>query len=47
MHESFEFCTVKHVNRDFNVVAHELAQLDGERNHHACGMGFPPLLCLC
>ena len=25
--DSFEFCIFKHVSRDFNVVAHELAQL--------------------
>ena len=33
--DSFEFCIFKHVSRDFNVVAHELAQL-ARREESTC-----------
>ena len=33
--DSFEFCILKHVSRDFNVVAHELAQL-ARRDESSC-----------
>ena len=40
--ESFEFCSFKHVNRDFNVVAHELAQLARNEESSCLWYGVPP-----
>ena len=45
MSESFEFCSSKHVNRDFNVVAHELAQLARSEESSCLWYGvFPPVV---
>ncbi|KAK7849904.1 putative ribonuclease h protein [Quercus suber] len=40
--ESFEFCTFQHVNRTFNVVAHELAQLARREESSCMWYGVPP-----
>ena len=40
--ESFEFCSFKHVNRDFNAVAHELAQLARNEESSCLWYGVPP-----
>ena len=42
MSESFEFCSFKHVNRDFNVVAHELAQLARSEESSCLWYGVSP-----
>ena len=40
--ESFEFCIFKHVSRDFNIVAHELAQLARSEESTCLWNGVPP-----
>ena len=40
--DSFEFCIFKHVSRDFNVVAHELAQLAQRGIYMFMEWGFSP-----
>ena len=40
--DSFEFCIFKHVSRDFNVVAHELAQLARRKESTCLWNGVPP-----
>ena len=42
MCESFEFCSFRHVNRVFNVVAHELAQLAQNIESSCLWLGVPP-----
>ena len=42
MCESFEFCSFRHVNRVFNVVVHELAQLARNSESSCLWLGFPP-----
>ena len=46
MRESFEFCSFKHVNRDFNVVVHELAQLAWSGESSCLWYGVSPY-CVC
>ena len=41
--DSIEFCIFKHVSRDFNVVAHELAQLSRSEESTRLWNGVPPL----
>ena len=45
--ESFEFCSFKHVNRVFNVVAHELAQLARCGESSCLWYGVFPPCCVC
>ena len=41
--DSFEICIFKHVSRDFNVVAHELAQLTRREESSCLWNGVSPL----